>query len=280
MTTATAVEAAEMRVAMTRKELVGRLLGYLLLAGAAVWFVANVVSAPSQTLNSLLFGVGNGALYALIALGYTLVYGIIELINFAHGDLFMLVDRVLRLHDGLLAGSRRPGSRRLGLHAPDARRRRWRSGRPSTSLIERVAYRRLRRAPKLASLITAVGMSFILQWVGPAVERLGTAAVAHGGAAGRHQLRRGDVAVHDHRRRRLHDPRPAAADLRGPADQAGQGDARHRPGPGRRAAHGDQRRPDHRLHVRHRRGDGGSGRPAVPRVDRDDPLRRRASSWV
>ena len=38
----------------------------------------------------MLYGVGNGALYALIALGYTLVYGIIELINFAHGDLFML----------------------------------------------------------------------------------------------------------------------------------------------------------------------------------------------
>ena len=46
--------------------------------------------SPSQFFSSAIEGLANGALYALIALGYTLVYGIIELINFAHGDLFML----------------------------------------------------------------------------------------------------------------------------------------------------------------------------------------------
>jgi branched-chain amino acid transport system permease protein len=90
MTTATAIESAEMRIAMTRKQAIGRVLGIILLLGVAVWLIVNLVSAPSQFFNSLLFGAGNGALYALIALGYTLVYGIIELINFAHGDLFML----------------------------------------------------------------------------------------------------------------------------------------------------------------------------------------------
>jgi branched-chain amino acid transport system permease protein len=78
-------------------------------------------------------GVSNGAILALIALGYTLVYGIIELINFAHGEVFML---------GSLTAA--------ALYSP----------------FGLVAYRPLRNAPKLAPLITAVGMSFILQNVG------------------------------------------------------------------------------------------------------------------
>ena len=52
--------------------------------------IANLVKDPSDFFQNVLTGLNNGALYALIALGYTLVYGIIELINFAHGDLFML----------------------------------------------------------------------------------------------------------------------------------------------------------------------------------------------
>jgi branched-chain amino acid transport system permease protein len=165
MTTATAIESAEMRIAMTRKEAVGRVLGFLLLLGVAVWFVLNLVEAPSQTLNSLLFGVGIGALYALIALGYTLVYGIIELINFAHGDLFMLST----IFSGVMMVNV------FGAEVPSAQS--WAFmlatlvaamcfGAVVNVVIERVAYRRLRRAPKLAALITAVGMSFILQWVG------------------------------------------------------------------------------------------------------------------
>jgi branched-chain amino acid transport system permease protein len=165
MTTATAIEAAEMRVAMTRKEMIGRLLGYLLLAGAAVWLVANLVAAPDQFLNSFLFGVGNGALYGLIALGYTLVYGIIELINFAHGDLFMLstVFSGFMMVYWLGADEPSPANWALMLLTLVAA---MGFGATVNVVIERVAYRRLRRAPKLASLITAVGMSFILQWVG------------------------------------------------------------------------------------------------------------------
>ena len=112
-------------------------------------------------------GLQNGALYALIALGYTLVYGIIELINFAHGDLFMLGT----LFSGFMLTTtvcvqRRPSARRLGRLLGHAGRRAWPSARSINVAIEFLAYRRLRRAPKLAPLITAVGMSFILQFVG------------------------------------------------------------------------------------------------------------------
>jgi branched-chain amino acid transport system permease protein len=152
MTTATAIESAEMRIAMTRKQAVGRVLGILLLVAVGVWCVLSFLSSPDQFVNSLLYGVGNGALYALIALGYTLVYGIIELINFAHGDLFMLAS----VFSGFMM------VHWLGAVEPSAAS--W--AMMLLTLIERVAYRRLRRAPKLAALITAVGMSFILQWVG------------------------------------------------------------------------------------------------------------------
>jgi branched-chain amino acid transport system permease protein len=116
-------------------------------------------------------GISNGAIWALVAIGYTLVYGIIELINFAHGDVFMigsfvstglwatlgltLVTGVFGLVGGLLA------SLVVAMVACGV----------LNTLIERVAYRPLRNAPKLAPLITAVGMSFILQnvallWLG------------------------------------------------------------------------------------------------------------------
>jgi branched-chain amino acid transport system permease protein len=116
--------------------------------------------------NNLFSGLSNGAIIALIAVGYTLVYGIIELINFAHGEVFMIgsftsasfltfigvglttgtVGIVFGLLLTLLVAMLVSG----GLNV----------------MIERVAYRPLRSAPKLAPLITAVGMSFILQNVG------------------------------------------------------------------------------------------------------------------
>ncbi len=129
--------------------------------------------------NNLIQGISNGTIWALIAIGYTLVYGIIELINFAHGDVFMIgsftgagfwasiglglatgpLGLVLGLLLTLIVSMLVCGSLNV--------------------LIERVAYRPLRNAPKLAPLITAVGFSFILQnvgllWLGGSpVERLG-----------------------------------------------------------------------------------------------------------
>jgi len=115
---------------------------------------------------NLVAGISNGAIWALVAIGYTLVYGIVELINFAHGEVFMLGSFVsasffatIGLHSGDAAGVLFVGLLLTLLVAM--------AGSGSINvLIERVAYRPLRSAPKLAPLITAVGMSFILQNVG------------------------------------------------------------------------------------------------------------------
>src|SRR5579862_4945469 len=111
-------------------------------------------------------GLANGAIWALIAIGYTLVYGIIELINFAHGDVFMIGSFVAvglwgTLGIGLSTGTAGIiGGLILTLIIAMAV-----TGALNV-LIERVAYRPLRNAPKLAPLITAVGFSFVLQNVG------------------------------------------------------------------------------------------------------------------
>ena len=73
-----------------RRRLIERSLGTLAALGILYWLGINFTKSPSQFFQASLIGLSNGVLYALIALGYTLVYGIIELINFAHGDLFML----------------------------------------------------------------------------------------------------------------------------------------------------------------------------------------------
>jgi branched-chain amino acid transport system permease protein len=125
-----------------------------------------------QLAQILLIGIANGCLIALIALGYTLVYGIVELINFAHGDVFMI---------GTLASlaivTSAPGW--FGVSGPLA----LGSGLAAVVVlaclavsmlvcgvlnvaIERVAYRPLRRAPRLAPLISAIGVSFILINIG------------------------------------------------------------------------------------------------------------------
>jgi branched-chain amino acid transport system permease protein len=124
------------------------------------------VRDPQQTFDDVKTGLSNGTIWALIALGYTLVYGIIELINFAHGEVFMIgsfvavsiwqtfgVDEKSALVVQLLMMLAALGIAMVG------------SGTLNV-MIERVAYRPLRNAPKLAPLITAIGMSFILQNVG------------------------------------------------------------------------------------------------------------------
>ena len=116
--------------------------------------------------NNLVDGLSNGAIWALVALGYTLVYGIIELINFAHGDIFMIgafVSFGLWGTLGLTAQTSTVGlvvgllvTLLIAMVATAA----------LNVMIERVGYRPLRNAPRLAPLITAVGFSFILQNVG------------------------------------------------------------------------------------------------------------------
>jgi branched-chain amino acid transport system permease protein len=110
-------------------------------------------------------GLKNGALYAMIALGYTMVYGIIQLINFAHGDLFMLGTMMSALVITTVLGQTGQSLAGYGAFAVALVVSMTFCGGINIG-IERFAYRRLRRAPKLAPLITAVGMSFVLQFIG------------------------------------------------------------------------------------------------------------------
>ncbi|MFN6323140.1 MAG: branched-chain amino acid ABC transporter permease [Burkholderiales bacterium] len=112
-------------------------------------------------LQQILNGVVLGSIYALIALGYTMVYGILQLINFAHGDVLMVgaltAYTVVTLLNHVAPDLYGPVKLVIGLIV----------AMPVCMLlnvaIERVAYRPLRNAPRLAPLITAIGVSIILQ---------------------------------------------------------------------------------------------------------------------
>jgi len=116
--------------------------------------------------NNLMDGLSNGAIWALIALGYTLVYGIIELINFAHGEVFMIGSFVAASFWGTLGLTLTTGLPGLVIGLLATLIVAMLTCASLNVMIERVAYRPLRNAPKLAPLITAVGFSFILQNVG------------------------------------------------------------------------------------------------------------------
>ena len=140
------------------------ILGLLFVALLVVWLAVNLVREPSDFITVLLIGVRNGAIFALVALGYTLVYGILQLINFAHGDVFALTGLfsstlILSLFgvDETAGALTIMGVLAATLVLVMA------LGAAINVTIERVAYRRLRFAPRLAVLITAVGMSFIVQ---------------------------------------------------------------------------------------------------------------------
>jgi branched-chain amino acid transport system permease protein len=144
-----------------------RVVGYTILAAVAFWLILNLVDNPQQFFSAAIFGISNGALYALIALGYSLVYGIIELINFAHGDLFMLGTLFSAFIVGAIFGDSPVGVGGLGWLTLGVALILAMAFCASINMtIEFLAYRRLRHAPKLAPLITAVGMSFVLQNIG------------------------------------------------------------------------------------------------------------------
>ena len=121
------------------------------------------MSASDLLLQQIVNGLSLGAIYALIALGYTMVYGIIELINFAHGDVFMVGAFVALL----LVGALGVKGTVTGPFVVVVMLVVLLGSMLATGLlgvvIERAAYRRLRSAPRLAPLITAIGVSFILQ---------------------------------------------------------------------------------------------------------------------
>lgn len=107
----------------------------------------------SQFLQQVINGLSLGSIYALIALGYTMVYGIIKLINFAHGDIYMLGAYVAFITTTYFGFSFFPTMIAsmvvcgiLGV------------------LIERIAYKPLRHATRIAALITAIGVSYVLEY--------------------------------------------------------------------------------------------------------------------
>lgn len=113
-------------------------------------------------IQQLINGLALGAVYALIALGYTMVYGILQLINFAHGEVYMLGAYLGVIVLGMLTAVGLPAySMALTLLVTVFVSVLFCSF--YGAAIERVAYRPLRDAPKLAPLISAVGMSIILQ---------------------------------------------------------------------------------------------------------------------
>ena len=123
-------------------------------------------------LQQCLIGLTNGALLALVALGYTMVYGIIGLINFAHGDLIMLgACLALSLVTGFGLASAGPAGTWVGIAGLVLL-----CGLFCGCLnvaVDRLVYKPLRHAPKLAPLVSAIGVSFIfmnvgLFWLGPA----------------------------------------------------------------------------------------------------------------
>ena len=139
------------------------IIGLCLVGVVVAALLYNFVADPSEFINITLIGVTTGSVYAIIALGYTLVYGILQLINFAHGDLFAL--------SGLVASTIM--TRILGLSGDEAAI--VAAGAIILTIamaavfagtvnffIELLAYRRVRSQSRLTMLISAVGMSFIV----------------------------------------------------------------------------------------------------------------------
>jgi branched-chain amino acid transport system permease protein len=169
-TTAPPPQALSKSFGATLRDLANKYGLIVVLLALPVYFGIKDLTGPEHDLsrlaNNLLAGLSNGSIIVLIAIGYTLVYGIIELINFAHGEVFMIGSFVSAGFWGSIGIGLATGT--LGLFF----------GLLVTLLvamvvcggmnvmIERVAYKPLRAAPKLAPLITAVGMSFVLQNVG------------------------------------------------------------------------------------------------------------------
>jgi len=149
-------------------------LGFIILCAIAIILLAiQAVQNPTDFVQVLVFGIADGAIYALIALGYTMVYGIIELINFAHGDVFTMGAYVATTLFGFFAINEDSftAGNLLALIVVFPVVMLFMGGINVT--IERIAYRPLRNAPRLAPLITAIGMSFLIEgimflWHGPA----------------------------------------------------------------------------------------------------------------
>ncbi|MDQ2959893.1 MAG: branched-chain amino acid ABC transporter permease [Candidatus Dormibacteraeota bacterium] len=148
--------------------LVQRFFPHILVIGIAlsilfVYTTGGLTLMGEQIKNALVLG----AIYALVAIGYTMVYGIIELINFAHGDVFALSGFYALIIATSFGGFVNSLAAKNGVGLLLALVILFLTTMTAAGLtgmaIERVAYRRLRDAPRLAPLITAIGVSFLLE---------------------------------------------------------------------------------------------------------------------
>jgi branched-chain amino acid transport system permease protein len=163
------------------------LVGFSILTVVAVGSVATLVQAKYSSrawFDLVIFGVTLGSIYALIALGYTLVYGILRMINFAHSEVFMSGPYIAYFFADAMGRAgfveQNPAVALLLIFLIAMC-----SSTLVAMLVERIAYRPLRGAPRLVPLITAIGMSFFLQYtffrlfganlkVYPEIKQLGT----------------------------------------------------------------------------------------------------------
>jgi branched-chain amino acid transport system permease protein len=142
--------------------LVGAALLLLIIVGTFLTIQGGKYTA-NQWFDLAIFGLAQGSVYALIALGYTLVYGILRMINFAHSEIFMsgaylgyfVATEMQRV--GFLQANPLVGILVIFLVA-------MLTSSLLAILLERIAYRPLRGAPRLVPLITAIGASFFLQY--------------------------------------------------------------------------------------------------------------------
>ncbi len=159
---------------LVRRKILSILL-LVLLVGLVVWRIgAALLTNPTLFLQQVINGLQLGFVYALIALGYTMVYGIVRLINFAHGDVFMVgafmsfyaISRVeLHTWPSRVFPNLSPGLS-IGIGSITVIILSMAICALVAITIERVAYKPLRNAPRISALITAIGVSFFLEYFG------------------------------------------------------------------------------------------------------------------
>ncbi|HSG14450.1 MAG TPA: hypothetical protein VLA22_11335, partial [Gaiellaceae bacterium] len=170
------------------------IFGVLILLAVGYWLVSSAIDEPQRFTQVTVIGLSNGMIYALVALGYTLVYGIIELINFAHGDIFTL--GTFETQSVFADGSFQIPLLFFTIAIPIGSAATVESSGIEKAyaigaalvlsalfcmsvnvLIERIGYKPLRGQPRLAPLITAIGFSFVLQGIGLAWKGEGRIAI-------------------------------------------------------------------------------------------------------
>lgn len=147
------------------------IIGFILLVVVIVGVVRTLMIGKytgADWTDLFVYGISQGSVYALIALGYTMVYGILRMINFAHGDIFMAgaffgyFTAIVFEKNGFFDSPTVDGKLVLALVVVTLVAAAGAAG--LAILLERIAYRPLRRAPRLVPLITAIGASFFLEY--------------------------------------------------------------------------------------------------------------------